>query len=207
MILLRKWSKKADRANASIFKEDLEHVPEIAQKHGHYKPSLEQQPLPFTHKLVAKSKKTLMVLLFLSGSLLIKPQNVHAAPPGYDKYGELAEEYYCDDLELLACVVQAEAGNQDLKGKELVVNVVLNRMDSDQFPNTIKEIIFQPGQFSTATDGALDRAYYTVTEDDYLSIQRTLTNRIDRDILFFTAGEYNPYGTPAYKYGDHYFSK
>ncbi len=130
----------------------------------------------------------------------------HAAPSGYAKYGELAEEIYQDDLGLLACTVWAEAGNQDLRGKELVVDVVLNRVDSPEYPNTIREVIFDKSQFSTVTDGGLDKAYYNVTQDCYTAVANELSSRNDSKALFFCAGGYGC-GTPMYKYGDHYFSR
>ncbi len=66
---------------------------------------------------------------------------------------ETTEEIAMDSLELLAQLVEAEAGNQDKVGKRLVVDVVLNRVDSDTFPDTIEEVIFQPYQFSCVLDG------------------------------------------------------
>ena len=54
-------------------------------------------------------------------------------------------------------LVEAEAGGEDLMGKMLVANVVLNRVESEQFPNTINEVIFQSNngvtQFSPVGDG------------------------------------------------------
>lgn len=131
---------------------------------------------------------------------------VNAAPPGYDKYGELAEEIYQDDLGLLACLVWAEAENQDLYGKELVADVVLNRMDSSRFPDTIREVIFEKYQFSAVENGRLDKAYYNVTQDCYTAVANEFLDRNDSEALFFSAGGYSC-GTPAYKYGDHYFCK
>jgi hypothetical protein len=43
--------------------------------------------------------------------------------------------------------------------------------------------------------------------DDYTAVLMELTNRTDSEILHFTAGDYNACGTPAYQYGDHYFSR
>lgn len=64
------------------------------------------------------------------------------------------------EMAMLAQLVQAEAGNQDLKGKRLVADVVLNRVDSDKFPNAIEEVIFQKNhvQFSVIVGGAFERA-------------------------------------------------
>lgn len=119
---------------------------------------------------------------------------------------EIQEEKYEGELELLACLVQAEAGNQNLYGKRLVADVVFNRVASDQFPDTITDVIYQDNQFSTVDDGALERAFYTVTDDDYAAVSAELETRTDYQILYFTAGNYNDCGTPAYQYGAHYFS-
>ena len=148
-----------------------------------------------------------IVLEMIAGliSILSIGLTVHAAPQGYSKYGELAEEVYQDELGLLACTVWAEAGNQDLHGKELVVDVVLNRMDNPNYPDTIKEVIFDKYQFSTVLDGGLNKAYYNVTEDCYTAVKNELSERNDSEALFFCAGGYGC-GIPMYKYGDHYFS-
>lgn len=110
------------------------------------------------------------------------------------------------EIDLLAKVVRAESGNQDSKGKRLVVDVILNRVDSDKFPNTVKEVIYAKNQFSTVTDGSLLKAAYTVDNTDYEAVYSELNTRIDTEIMFFTAGRYNYSGVSAYKYGDHYFS-
>lgn len=116
----------------------------------------------------------------------------------------LEDETFCDSLETLAICVEAEAGNQDLYGKRLVVDVILNRVDSDRFPDTIEDVISQKYQFTTYWDGSMDR----VTEpspETYEAVRLELESRTDDAILFFTAGNYNTYCIPAYRYGDHYF--
>lgn len=119
---------------------------------------------------------------------------------------DLAEENYWDELELLAQVVEAEAGNQDMTGKRLVVDVVLNRVDSPLFPDTITEVLEQPGQFTTMWNGAVEDAGYHMQQDDYDAVMMEVTGkRLDYDIYFFTAGEYNASCKPAYIHGDHYF--
>lgn len=119
---------------------------------------------------------------------------------------EIADQDFQADLQLLACLVQAEAGNQDMTGKRLIVDVVLNRVADPRFPNTISEVIYQPGQFSPVTDGSLAKAYYTVTQDCFEAVAEELNDQIDYSIHFFCAGGYGC-GVPAYRYGDHYFSK
>jgi N-acetylmuramoyl-L-alanine amidase len=123
-----------------------------------------------------------------------------------DTAEQITEEDHQADLQLLACLVEAEAGNQDLTGKRLVVDVVLNRVADSRFPNTIAEVIFQPGQFGPVSNGALARAYYTVSDESFQAVTMELTEQIDYSLLYFTAGGYGC-GEPAYQYGDHYFGR
>lgn len=119
---------------------------------------------------------------------------------------DIKEMDYWGELELLAAVVEAEAGNQDMTGKRLVVDVVLNRVDSTLFPGTITEVLEQPGQFSTMWNGAVEEAGWHMQEDDYTAVMMEVTGvRLDYDIYYFTAGEYNASCKPAYIHGDHFF--
>lgn len=108
------------------------------------------------------------------------------------------------ELELLALVVEAEAGNQGLYGKQLVVDVILNRVDSPDFPNSITKVLIQPAAFSTISDGAAYRA--EPTQETYEAIESELLHRCNSDVLFFTSEGYSEYGTPWEKVGGHYFS-
>lgn len=62
------------------------------------------------------------------------------------------------DRMILEKIVQAEAGDQDHQGKLLVANVILNRVRSEKFPSTIREVVFAPRQFSPVSDGSYSRA-------------------------------------------------
>lgn len=117
---------------------------------------------------------------------------------------DIAEEEYWDSLELLACCVMAEAEGEDLMGKRMVVDVVLNRVDDPDFPDTITEVITQKYQFSSYWDGRLEKA--DPTEDCFTAVKMELEERTYPDILFFTAGRYSNYGTPWKQHGNHYFS-
>ena len=57
---------------------------------------------------------------------------------------------YDNDLWYLSRVIQAESGYCSQEMQEGVGSVVLNRVASDRFPNTIPEVVEQPGQYSTA---------------------------------------------------------
>lgn len=62
-----------------------------------------------------------------------------------------------DEEYLLACLVYCESGNQSYEGQLAVANVVLNRVASPRFPNTIKDVIYQANQFGPAGSGSLAR--------------------------------------------------
>jgi spore germination cell wall hydrolase CwlJ-like protein len=118
---------------------------------------------------------------------------------------DLENEEFCDSLEILALCVEAEAGNQDLKGKRLVADVILNRVESSRFPDTIEGVISQKYQFTTYWDGSMDKITEPSDETFEAVKMELYRQRLDEDILFFTAGNYNTYCEPAYIVGDHYF--
>jgi spore germination cell wall hydrolase CwlJ-like protein len=88
------------------------------------------------------------------------------------KYEE-SVSYSNSDLELLACLVHSEAGTQSYEGKLAVANVVLNRVASSKYPDSIKAVIYQSGQFSVAASGSL--AKQLGNYDNYSSTSQKLS--------------------------------
>lgn len=117
---------------------------------------------------------------------------------------EIAEEIRFGEMELIAQLVMAEAGNQDLTGKRYVADVVLNRVDSDDFPNTVEEVIFQENQFSVIENGAFDEAGWTITEECYEAVKLEYEERLNYDILYFSRGP-SKYASNHFKHQDHWF--
>lgn len=66
-------------------------------------------------------------------------------------------KYTQEDLDLLAHIIYAEAGSSWIPDwvQRLVGSVVLNRVESNRFPNTIREVIYQPGQYAPTWDGSI----------------------------------------------------
>lgn len=62
-----------------------------------------------------------------------------------------------DTQKLLASIIFCEAGNQSYEGQVAVGAVVMNRVRSASFPDTVEEVIYQAGQFSPAGSGWLNR--------------------------------------------------
>lgn len=67
-----------------------------------------------------------------------------------------------EDSEILLKIAMAEAEGESTQGKALVMLVVLNRVWSDEFPNTIEDVVFQPRQFSPVRE---DGRYWTTEPD------------------------------------------
>lgn len=95
-----------------------------------------------------------------------------------------AKSYTDSDLYWLSRIVSAEAKGEPIKGQIAVANVVLNRVASDKFPDTIKGVIFARGQFSPVKNGSL---YNKPTKDAIESAKKALEGKkvIGKDVLYF----------------------
>ena len=83
-----------------------------------------------------------------------------------------AISYTANDYRVLQRIVQAEAGDCDMKGRILVANVVMNRVRSSQFPNTITGVVYERQQFSPVGNGTINTC--RVTEKTVEAVDRAL---------------------------------
>ncbi len=109
------------------------------------------------------------------------------------------------EIELLSVLVMAEAEGEPDEGKRLVIDTVFNRVDSDEFPDTIYDVIYQPNQFTSVWNGRFDRC--DIDSHCCELIVEELHSRTNYECVFFNAGHYSYYGTPMFSIGNHYFSK
>ncbi len=92
--------------------------------------------------------------------------------------------YSDQDYELLTQIVEAEAGSCDIRGRILVANVVINRVNSGRFPNTIHDVVYQKSQFSPVYDGRLFTC--RVTQQTVEAVDRALAGEdYSQGALFF----------------------
>ncbi len=108
-----------------------------------------------------------------------------------------------NDINLIALITMAEAEGESEYGKRLVIDTILNRVDSAYFPDTVYGVIYQPGHFSSVWDGRADRCW--VMDDISELVREELKNRTSNEVLYFTASGYGRYGTPMFQEGNHYF--
>ena len=97
------------------------------------------------------------------------------------------------DYEILLKIVEAEAGGEDETGKLLVANVVLNRVESSKFPDTVEEVVFQNEggcyQFSPIENGRYESV--CVSEETYVAVDRALKGEdLSKGALYFVSEKY-----------------
>lgn len=68
---------------------------------------------------------------------------------------EAASNSNTSDLQLLARAINGEARGEPYEGQVAVGAVILNRVKSSKFPNTIAGVIYQPGAFTAVSDGQI----------------------------------------------------
>lgn len=94
-------------------------------------------------------------------------------------------------------LVAAEAGGCDMVGQILVANVVLNRVESSVFPNTVEGVIFQKNQFSPTINGAIWSS--TITDSVREAVDRALNGEdFSEGATFFSARARLDYGSMSW---------
>ena len=108
------------------------------------------------------------------------------------------------EIELIALVTMGEAEGKTELGKRLVIDTILNRVDSPYFPDTVHDVIYQKNQFSAMWNGRIDRCY--IIPEIVELVKEELLERTNYDCVFFMAGGYSKYGEPMFQECCHYFS-
>lgn len=94
------------------------------------------------------------------------------------------------EIEMLERIVEAEAGGEDIKGKILIANVVFNRIEDEDFPDTIKGVIFHKVQGDYQFSPVSDERYWSVkvTKETKKAVERALEGEdYSEGALYFIA--------------------
>lgn len=90
------------------------------------------------------------------------------------------------DKDLLSRLVEAEAKGESYAGKVAVATVVLNRVESDLFPDTLRDVILQSDQFTPVSNGQI---YQPAGQESQVAVEEAINYQgYDNESLFF----YNP---------------
>jgi N-acetylmuramoyl-L-alanine amidase len=129
-----------------------------------------------------------------------KNQNITEQVMSYEETEENVEEDTSEtvpiielsstDYNSLLRIVEAEATGEDLKGKILVGNVIMNRVNSSEFPNTVEEVVLQKVdghvQFSPTADGRYKSV--SISDETVEAVNCILTGEdYSQGALFFSA--------------------
>ncbi len=136
---------------------------------------------------------------------------------GYQVMERKEEPYTEDDFQVLCRIVEAEAGGEDMNGRIMVANVVLNRVENKVFPNTIKGVVFQKNngtfQFSPIRDGRYQRV--KISGETKEAVERALSGEdYSEGALYFVSRNgaspdkvrwFDTHLTHLFSYGGHDF--
>lgn len=109
-----------------------------------------------------------------------------------------------EEMDFIAQVTFCEAGNESEYGQRLVIDTILNRVDSDSFPDSVDGVLWQSGQFSTVQSGWADSV--PIYDDIRQLVEEETTDRTNTDVAYFNAVGYPSYGTALFTEGGHYFA-
>lgn len=107
------------------------------------------------------------------------------------------------DAQLLMMVASAEALNQGVSGMVHVMEVILNRVASDEFPDTVQGVVYQKSQFESVTNGSIYRAEITPEVRQALAEVEKNLEANDSIVAFETTSNKNTLG----RYFDYSFTE
>lgn len=129
--------------------------------------------------------------------------------------GHKVSDYSEEDISILERIVEAEAGDQGVEGMIYVADVILNRVSSKKFPNTIHDVVFAPGQFSPISNGRYDSVTISADAKKAVSYATTHSDTSQGALYFMYRAAANPKNITwfdtalefLFKYKDHEFFK
>ena len=133
-----------------------------------------------TSKSVSESYSNKTTTPYVSNLVTFEPQTEEeSSEVEVDYYPEFtySKDWSAEESYLLARIAMAEAEGCNTQTKTLIIMCVLNRVWSDEFPDTIEEVIFQENQFSPISDGRWDRV--EPNEDCYEAVKVVMEAKYD----------------------------
>lgn len=121
----------------------------------------------------------------------------------HDRQSPKTIEVTQKEADELLRIAWCEAGNQGPDGQLYVMSVIINRVNSPEFPNNIHDVIYQPYQFAT---GGMSNA--KPTEETHLALAYLEMGNLIPEIVAFETTENNAldrYFSKAFEYRNHSF--
>lgn len=110
-----------------------------------------------------------------------------------------------EEILLMQKVVSAESRGESPEAQYTVACVILNRMESPIFPDTLEGVVRQSKQFTCVGNGIINNV--PITESVEEAVAKALDNNtVDEDVLWFRSSHYHTFHNQAFQIGDLYFS-
>lgn len=110
-----------------------------------------------------------------------------------------------EEILLMEKVVSAESRGESPEAQYTVACVILNRMESPIFPDSLEGVIRQSGQFTCVGNGIINNV--PITESVEQAVAKALDNNtVDENVLWFRSEHYHTFHNRAFQIGDLYFS-
>ena len=125
--------------------------------------------------------------IYVGQNIITNQNNTTQASTNTSTTSNTSSNVSAYEKDLLARLVRAEAESEPYSGKVAVAVVVLNRVDSSSFPNSISAVINQAGQFSPVSNGEINKP---ADSESIRAVNEALTTKrsLGAGSLFF----YNP---------------
>lgn len=106
-----------------------------------------------------------------------------------------------EEFELMCRIVMNESGGEPFQTQVAVAETIVNRINSDKFPNTVMEVLYQPYQYSHANNGE-------VTDSVREAVTSALEQHIyDTDMMYFREDYYHEFAEDYFYINNMYFSR
>lgn len=109
-----------------------------------------------------------------------------------------AYEYTPEEIVMIGKIVQHECPHESELGQRLVIDTIMNRVESEAFPNTVRDVLAQPGQYCNPKKYPPRYIYSIIAQEAY--------NRTNNQVIYYRTKKYHSHGTPIIQEGSHYFS-
>ena len=143
--------------NAQSSKSDIKLVQQKLKNWGYYTGSVDGIYGAKTKSAVKLfQRRNGLVVDGIIGDKTLKAMGISSSMLSGGSSSTSSSKYSSSDVKLLARLIYAEARGESYQGQVAVGAVVLNRVKSSSFPNTISGVIYQPYAFTCVNDGQIN---------------------------------------------------
>lgn len=144
----------------------------------------------------------------------ITPDTVSIIPPFTNNTGSSQLKIPCAwsdisislaDFNLICTTVYCEAGNQSIETQIMTALTILNRLSAEDYPDTVKEVIYQDKQYSVTEWTGFEQYGWTSSVEQAVTYALEV-NEHPKDMYFFRTEHYHEFGQPYKVSDDLYFS-